>query len=96
VTTPDWQQVKSIFNVAVDLASGDRSAYLQEACRGDLVLKREVESLLASHEHTEGFLESTAVAEAASVLERDLSRRWIGRRIGPYELIQELGRGGMG
>jgi eukaryotic-like serine/threonine-protein kinase len=96
VTTPDWQQVKSIFHVAVDLTPGDRSAYLQEACAGDLVLRREVESLLASHDHTEGFLESTAVAEAADLLERDLSKRWIGRRVGPYELIAELGRGGMG
>jgi len=96
VTTPDWQQVKSIFNVAVDLTSTQRSAYLREACAGDLGLKREVESLLASHEHTAGFLESTAVAEAANLLERDLSRRWIGRRIGPYELTGELGRGGMG
>ena len=96
MTTPDWQQVKSIFNVAVDMASGQRSAYLQEACHGNLVLKREVESLLASHDDTEGFLESTAVAEAASLLERDLSRRWIGRRVGPYELVEEIGRGGMG
>jgi serine/threonine protein kinase len=98
MTTPgcDWQQVKSIFNVAVDLTPGERSAYLQEACAGNLVLKREVESLLASHEQTEGFLENTAVAEAASLLERDLSRRWIGRRIGPYELTGELGRGGTG
>jgi hypothetical protein len=96
MTTPDWQQVKSIFNAAVDLTSGERSAYLHEACAGDLSLKREVESLLASHEHTEGFLESTAVAKAANLLEQDLSRRWIGRRVGPYELVAELGRGGMG
>ena len=96
VTTPDWQQVKSIFNGAVDLTSGDRSAYLEEACAGNLVLRQEVESLLASHDHTEGFLESTAVAEAADLLERDLSKKWIGRRVGPYELVSELGRGGMG
>src|SRR5215469_1862602 len=96
VTTPNWEQVKSIFHVAVDLTAGDRSAYLQEACAGDLMLRREVESLLASHDHTEGFLESTAVAEAADLLERDLGRKWIGRRVGPYELIAGLGRGGMG
>jgi len=96
VTTPDWQQVKSIFHAAVELSPEDRSGYLQEACAGDLILRREVESLLASHDQTEGFLESTAVAEAADSLERDLSRRWIGRRVGPYELTAELGRGGMG
>jgi eukaryotic-like serine/threonine-protein kinase len=96
VTLPDWRQVKTIFNVAVDLPARDRTAYLQEACAGDALLKDEVESLLASHENVEGFLEGTAVAEAAGHLERDLSSRWIGRRIGPYELVAELGRGGMG
>ena len=96
MTTPDWQRVKGIFNVAVDLKSRERTAYLQAACAGDLPLRREVESLLAAHDDSGGFLESTAVAEAANRLEKDLSRRWIGRRIGPYELVGELGRGGMG
>ena len=96
MTLPDWSQVKTLFNVAVDLPARDRTAYLQEACGGDALLKDEVESLLASHQNAEGFLEGTAVAEAAGHLERDLSRRWIGRRIGPYELVAELGRGGMG
>lgn len=92
----DWLLVKGIFNAAVDLPSRERTAYLQEACAGDALLRREVESLLAAHDASEGFLESTAVAEAASLLEKDLSNRWIGRRIGPYELVAELGRGGMG
>jgi len=96
VTTPDWQRVKRIFNAAVDLAPRERTAYLQEACAGDLLLRGEVESLLASHDDSEGFLEGTAIAKAASLLDRDLTNRWIGRRIGPYELVGALGRGGMG
>jgi len=96
VTVPDWQQVKSIFHGAIDMPAEERTAYLQEACAGDAALRGEVESLLASHQDSEGFLESTAVAEAAQMLERDLGRRWIGRLVGPYELVAEIGRGGMG
>jgi serine/threonine protein kinase len=92
---PDWQRVKDVFNNAVDLIARERPAYLEEACAGNVLLRREVESLLASHDDSEGFLESTAVVEAARLLEKDLSNRWIGRRIGPYELSGELGRGGM-
>jgi len=96
VTTPDWQRVKSIFNDAVDLTSRKRTAYLREACAGDLLLQGEVESLLASHDKSEGFLETTAVAKAARLVDKELTNRWIGRRIGPYQLVAELGRGGMG
>lgn len=96
MTVADWQRVKTIFNMAVDLAAEQRTAYLHEACEGDAVLQGEVESLLASHEVTDGFLENTAVVQAARLFEEDQTRQWIGRRIGPYALVEEIGRGGMG
>jgi serine/threonine protein kinase len=96
VTAPDWQRVKTIFNAAVEIAERDRPAYVRHACGGDEQLRGEVESLLASHRQADGFLEGTAVAEAAGHLEQDLASRWIGRRMGPYVLVAELGRGGMG
>jgi serine/threonine-protein kinase len=96
VTITDWERVKALFSEAVDLAAHDRAAYLRKACGGDLQLRREVESLLDSHDGAGEFLESTAVIEAAGALEEDLTSRWIGQRIGPYVLVGELGHGGMG
>jgi len=96
VSTPDWERVKTLFNAAVDLAGHDRTVYLRRACGGDAQLRHEVESLLHSHDGAGEFLESTAVTEAAGALEADLTSRWIGRRIGPYVLVGELGHGGMG
>ncbi|MBV9725828.1 MAG: hypothetical protein JO299_11705, partial [Gammaproteobacteria bacterium] len=54
MTKPDWQEVKQIFNAAVDLPSVERTAYLRDACGPNIHLKREVESLLASHDDSEG------------------------------------------
>jgi serine/threonine-protein kinase len=96
VTALDWQRVKTIFNAAVEIAEPDRAAYVRRACAGDERLRGEVESLLASHDQADGFLEGTAVTEAAGLLDQDLASRWIGRRVGPYVLTAELGRGGMG
>jgi len=49
--TPErWQRVKEIFHSALQLAPGERSAFLAEQCGKDEGLRREVESLLASHE----------------------------------------------
>ena len=96
MTTPDWERVKALFSESVDLAAHDRAAYLRKACGSDPHLRREVESLLQSHDGAGEFLESTAVTEAAGALEEDLTSRWIGQRIGPYVLVGELGHGGMG
>jgi hypothetical protein len=96
VTTPDWERVKTLFNAAVDLATHDRAVYLRRVCGADQQLRHEVESLLASHDGAGEFLEHTAVTEAATTLDEDLTSRWIGRRIGPYILVAEVGRGGMG
>ena len=96
MTTPDWERVKTLFNAAVDLAGHDRTVYLRRVCGTDAELRHEVESLLQSHDGAGEFLESTAVTEVASAIEEDLTSRWIGRRIGPYVLVAELGHGGMG
>ncbi len=49
--TPErWQKVKEIFQAALDRALEDRSAFLSSACGGDESLRREVESLIESHE----------------------------------------------
>ena len=58
MTHERWQQVKEIFQSALDRAPGERSAFLTSACGGDEALRKEVESLIASHEMT--FIDSPA------------------------------------
>jgi len=43
----DWEHVKAVFDGASDLDPAERSAFLEQACRGDRSLRAEVESLLA-------------------------------------------------
>src|ERR1700739_1050982 len=45
-----WQKVNDLFQAAAGRAPEERAAFLEEACRGDEGLCREVESLLASYE----------------------------------------------
>jgi Tol biopolymer transport system component len=82
---PDrWQQIEELYHAALE----DR-AVLDQA---DPELRREVESLLAQ-EKGAGFLESPALEVAAQQLAgRDL----VGRRIGSYQILSQLGAGGMG
>ena len=59
-----WQRVEEIFHRAVELAPEARSAFLDEVCAGDGLLRREIESLLA-HDAEDGSTLANAVADAA-------------------------------
>ena len=64
--TPErWQQVKELFESALERAPDERLAFLEQACDGDESLRSEVKSLLASYEEGESFMERPAVALAA-------------------------------
>jgi eukaryotic-like serine/threonine-protein kinase len=89
VNVERWQRVKEVFAEALD--TPDRSAYLSGACRDDPELRAEVESLLAAHAETDGFIEKPAAAH----LEPAPAPAWIGRRLGAYRIVGELGCGGM-
>lgn len=92
--TPDrWARVKALFQAAVDLPADRRAAFLAEACGDDLALRDEVASLVARHLSDE-FLEVQAIAVDPDALEGD--DPLVGRRLGSYDVVTRLGRGGMG
>ena len=95
--TPErWQQVKELFNSALEREPGHRPAFLDEACRGDEHLRGEVESLLSSHEREGNFIDSPALELAADLITGSQSTMAAGKILGSYRILSILGRGGMG
>jgi serine/threonine protein kinase/tetratricopeptide (TPR) repeat protein len=92
-TSPERRaEIEEIFDEALDMPEEDRAAWLVSRCGDDVALRREVELLLAAHEQRDSPLDIPAAVHAASMF-TDPAR---GRRIGPYRVLRELGRGGMG
>jgi serine/threonine protein kinase len=92
-----WQQVDNLFHSALERSAVDRATFLAQACDGDDALRKEVEALLSAHEEAGSFIESPAVEiEARSVLSEDRTELSVGQMIGHYQIISQLGRGGMG
>ncbi len=96
MTSERWQQVKEIFQAALERAAGERSDFLASACGGDDVLRKEVESLLASHEKDGSFIDSPAYEAAAEMIVDEKAELKPGQTIGSYEIISFISRGGMG
>lgn len=92
-----WQQVREILDRAIALPGGERTAYLEAACLPDASLRSEVESLLRSHEAAGSvFLKNPALDLKNVVADIASTRNRVGRKIGVYEIAEEIGRGGMG
>jgi eukaryotic-like serine/threonine-protein kinase len=90
-----WQQVRKILDAVIALSPAERPAYIQKACVNDSELRSEVESLLSSHEEAGSvFLEQPA-ADLNTILEQAESN-WVGRLIGVYRIVEQIGHGGMG
>ncbi|HET6976842.1 MAG TPA: protein kinase [Pyrinomonadaceae bacterium] len=95
--TPErWQQVKEIFNSAINYQPEERSSFVSRACSGDEELRHEVESLIASHEESGSFIDKPAFEAAASLLTREKVELNSGHMIASYEVISFISRGGMG
>ncbi len=95
--TPErWQQVEKILQAALDRAPADRAAFLEQSCAGDPDLQTEASSLVLAYDAAIDFIEEPAMAQDARVVLGDHRVKNTGREIGPYKIIDELGRGGMG
>ena len=95
--TPErFQKVGAIYDQAMELEPERRNAFLREACADDEELRREVESLLAAHESAEGFIDQPAIEIAAGLFANQTSGSIEGKKIGNYQALALLGKGGMG
>jgi tetratricopeptide (TPR) repeat protein len=88
--------VEGIFHEALERPPGERAGWIASACGGDEELCREVSSLLASDVAGAGSFLQSKVQSAVVTFHESSGQAGAGRRIGPYELVRELGRGGMG
>ena len=97
-----WRRIAPILEQALDLPPDQRAAFLDRACAEDPALRAEIEGLLAADSKAGAFLD-TPVDLSAVILppgpEPDPARdaeALEGTMIGPYRVVREIGRGGMG
>jgi serine/threonine protein kinase/tetratricopeptide (TPR) repeat protein len=92
-----WQEIKRKLHAALELEGTERSAYLAEIGAQDPDLRQELESLIASHEQAGTDFMSTPAAEGVIPNPAPPPRpSMIGRRLGQYQILEQIGSGGMG
>jgi serine/threonine protein kinase len=92
--TPErFRQVRNLFEAALEKQPAEREVFVDEAAQSDQDLRAEVERMLDAHQRTVTFLDGSVAAPTEL---RTDPRRMEGRRLGPYEILREIGRGGMG
>ena len=100
-----WEQVKQLFQAALNRPPEERAGFLREKCKDDGALLHEVESLLEAHAKAGDFAERPVI-DVLVARQRNVAMRSNdplidfvlepGARIGPYEIAGPIGVGGMG
>ncbi len=92
----NWGKVRAVFDSAIRRKPEERQKFITEACGNDENLRTEVESLLASLDSAESFMETPAVAKLADRILTGNFQLSNGQHLGHYEIVEQLGAGGMG
>jgi serine/threonine protein kinase/tetratricopeptide (TPR) repeat protein len=86
-----WEQAKEILAQALERNAEERSAFVRKACGEDAALLAEVESLLSHCNGADSLLENSPVSHVLSFHPALM----VGRKIGAYRIVREIGQGGM-
>ncbi|MCC6536655.1 MAG: serine/threonine protein kinase, partial [Bryobacterales bacterium] len=81
----DWKAVQEIYHLAMELPAQWRVDFVRDRCGGDQALCGEVLSLVQAYDEQDQFTPPPAEEPSRS-----------GERIGAWQLVRLIGRGGMG
>jgi eukaryotic-like serine/threonine-protein kinase len=95
MTGERWQRIKAIFQAALERAPAERTAFVTAACADDQSIQTEVEALLKEQDALP-FSSATALDDGLVAKLLSQAQQLEGKRIGPYQVMRELGHGGMG
>ena len=91
MTAARWGEVKTILASVLETDPSQRAAEMDRLCGSDSELRSSVESLLAREQEAGALLDSAAAPGAQWRAEAPAPET-----IGPYHVVKEIGRGGMG
>src|SRR5262249_26856407 len=89
-----WQRLEQIYHSARDRAPADRAAFLDDACGGDMTLRRDLDSMLAQEGGS--FLEMPALQATAHLMSASGTAALTVRTLDAYQIQGSIGAGGMG
>jgi eukaryotic-like serine/threonine-protein kinase len=91
-----WEQLQAILLQALEMDPRVRDEFLEDQCGTDQALRREVQELLRAREGADEFLDGLARRARLPMPGAAAEPALEGRRLGAYQLVREIGRGGMG
>src|SRR5262249_17876820 len=94
--TDEWRRISAVFEQALTLDAAGRERLLAEEERRFPDIVAEVRAMLRGQDRADALLERPAWVAAPQLLAEGPESTLTGRRIGSYEVGEEVGRGGMG
>jgi serine/threonine-protein kinase len=93
---PPWQDIDRLFDAALDAPVEQRRAVVDAGSGGHAALRDAVLRLLDAEAASAGRFEAPGVSASNDFMNDLAGRARPDQRLGPYTLVRELGRGGMG
>ncbi|PWU01692.1 MAG: hypothetical protein C5B51_22390 [Terriglobia bacterium] len=93
MTTKRWRRIEELFLAAGELPRAEQENYVRGATASDPEMQRQLLAMLKHAGSAPDRIARAIESVAEAVVPVD---SWHGRRFGPYRIVREIGRGGMG